>query len=125
MKFEARRVSVKQRAGVKLSSVKSKSDNMWALKYPFNPKNEKWPCGEKASSPSIDFEGNQATRTCSEADRLLFDSSTKVTIGDDAKARFWHSSWLDGEAPKYLAPHLFDLVRRKNKSVQQKLQNYS
>ena len=62
---------------------------------------------------------------CSEADRLLFNSSTKVTIGDGAKARFWHSSWLDGEAPKYLAPHLFDLVRCKNKSVQQELHNYS
>ena len=62
---------------------------------------------------------------CSEADRLLFNSSTKVTIGDGAKARFWHSSWLNGEAPKYLAPHLFDLVRRKNKSVQQELRNYS
>ena len=60
---QARRVSVKQRAGVKLSSVKSKSDNMWALKYPFNPKNEKWPWGEKASSPSIDFEGNQAKQS--------------------------------------------------------------
>jgi hypothetical protein len=29
------------------------------------------------------------------------------------KTRFWHHSWLDGEAPKNLAPHLFELVRRK------------
>jgi hypothetical protein len=30
---------------------------------------------------------------------------------------------LMGEAPKYLAPNLFTMVRRKNKSVQQELRN--
>jgi len=46
-----------------------------------------------------------------------------VTIGDGAKARFWHNSWLEGVAPRNLAPHLFLLVTRKNKMVQQELQN--
>jgi hypothetical protein len=36
------------------------------------------------------------------ADRLLFKASTVITIGDGAKARFWHDNWLDGEAPKIL-----------------------
>jgi len=47
------------------------------------------------------------------ADRLLFNASTIVTVGDGKKAHFWHHSWLDGEAPKNLAPHLFELVKRK------------
>jgi hypothetical protein len=44
-------------------------------------------------------------------------------IGDGAKARFWHDNWLDGDAPQNLAPHLFELVARKNRSVQQELNN--
>jgi len=42
---------------------------------------------------------------CNEADRLLFDLSTMVTIGDGAKTRFWHNNWLEGVAPRNLAPH--------------------
>ena len=60
---------------------------------------------------------------CKPADRLLFNASTIVTIGNGAKAQLWHNSWLDGEAPRNLAPHLFQLVKRKNRSVQQELQN--
>jgi hypothetical protein len=60
---------------------------------------------------------------CNDVDRLLFNSSTTISLGDGAKARFWHNNWLDGEAPKYLAPSLFTMVRRKNKSVQQELRN--
>lgn len=62
---------------------------------------------------------------CNELDRLLFNASTKVTIGNGEKACFWHNSWLDGEAPRNLAPHLFELVKRKNKSVQQEIRNNS
>ena len=60
---------------------------------------------------------------CKPADRLLFNASTIVTVGDGKKAQFWHHSWLDGEAPKNLAPHLFELVKRKNRTVQQELHN--
>jgi hypothetical protein len=60
-----------------------------------------------------------AELSCNETDRLLFNSSTIITIGDGAKAHFWHNSRLEGEAPRNLAPHLFELVKRKNKSVQQ------
>lgn len=34
------------------------------------------------------------------------------------KTCFWHNNWLEGEAPKHLAPNLFRLVRMKNKTVQ-------
>jgi hypothetical protein len=60
---------------------------------------------------------------CNETDRLLFNASTVIHVGNGNKTRFWHHSWLDGEAPKNLAPHLFQLVRRKNKTVQQELTN--
>ncbi|WVZ96648.1 LOW QUALITY PROTEIN: hypothetical protein U9M48_042260, partial [Paspalum notatum var. saurae] len=53
---------------------------------------------------------------CDRTDRLLFSASTSVSIGDGKKAKFWHDSWLDGMAPRNLAPHLFDLVARKNKT---------
>jgi hypothetical protein len=54
---------------------------------------------------------------CNLADRLLFSASTIVTVGDGKTTKFWHDSWLDGMAPRNLAPHLFELVSRKNKSV--------
>ena len=41
MQAIGKNVSVKQRAIVNLSSVKSKSDNVRALKYTFDPKNKK------------------------------------------------------------------------------------
>jgi hypothetical protein len=59
---------------------------------------------------------------CKPTDRLLFNASTIVTVENGTKAQFWHHSWLEGEAPRNLAPQLFELVRRKNRSVQQELQ---
>ncbi|WVZ62234.1 hypothetical protein U9M48_012000 [Paspalum notatum var. saurae] len=50
---------------------------------------------------------------CDRTDRLFFSASTSVSIGDGKKAKFWHDSWLDGMAPRNLAPHLFEL----NKTV--------
>jgi hypothetical protein len=56
-------------------------------------------------------------------DNLLFQAYTSVTLGNGTKTMFWHHSWLDGEAPRNIAPHLFKLVKRKNKSVAQELSN--
>ena len=55
--------------------------------------------------------------------RNLFNASTIVTIGNGHKSQFWHNSWLDGEALRNLAPHLFVLVKRKNRTVKQELSN--
>ena len=44
---------------------------------------------------------------CSDVDCLLFNSSITITLGDGAKAHFWHHNWLKGGAPRYLAPNLF------------------
>ena len=54
---------------------------------------------------------------CTEMDRFFFNTSTTITIGNGRKTRFWHHAWLDGEAPRNLAPQLFELVQRKNKTV--------
>ena len=62
---------------------------------------------------------------CKPVDRLLFNASTIVTVGDGMKTQFWHHSWLDGEVPRNLATYLFELVRRKNRSVQHELHNHT
>jgi hypothetical protein len=54
---------------------------------------------------------------------FLFNASTKVLIRNGNKAKFWQHSWFDGEAPRNLASHLSQLVRRKNRTVQQELTN--
>jgi len=53
---------------------------------------------------------------CNETDRLLFNSSTTIMISVGAKARFWHNNWLEGEALRNLAVHLFEMVKRTNRS---------
>jgi hypothetical protein len=51
--------------------------------------------------------------SCKESGQLLFNASTVVTGGYRKKLWFWHHNWLDGEAPRNLAPHLFELAKRK------------
>jgi len=60
---------------------------------------------------------------CSDVDCLLFNSSITITLGDGAKAHFWHHNWLEGGAPRYLAPNLFQLASGKNRTVQHELRN--
>ncbi|PNT65131.1 hypothetical protein BRADI_4g37815v3 [Brachypodium distachyon] len=50
-------------------------------------------------------------------DRALFSASTTVQIGDGRKVKFWHDSWLDGLAPNVIAPTIFAITTRKNRSV--------
>lgn len=56
---------------------------------------------------------------CNETVRLLFNASIVVTIENGRKARFWHHNWLEGEAPRNLTQNLFQLAKRKNKTVHQ------
>ncbi|CAN6334617.1 unnamed protein product, partial [Urochloa humidicola] len=60
--------------------------------------------------------------SCNDIDKALFRASTRVTVGNGARARFWESSWLDGQAPRDIAPHLYKLAWCKNNSVQEDLQ---
>ena len=62
---------------------------------------------------------------CDETDRQLFNAATKVTLGNGAKALFWHSAWLDGASPKDIAPDIFLASKKKNKTVHHALQGNS
>ena len=50
-------------------------------------------------------------------ERALFQLCTTITIGNGARTSFWHDQWLDGEAPKDIAPDCFRWAWRKNHSV--------
>lgn len=63
------------------------------------------------------------TLPCDVVDRQLFRMSTRVTLGNGNKAKFWQSSWIDGMAPMDIAPRLYRLAWRKNRTVQEELQN--
>jgi hypothetical protein len=62
---------------------------------------------------------------CNEVDKQLFRTSTQVTLGNGQRTRFWESSWIDGQAPRDFAPHLYKLAWRKHQSVKEDLQNYN
>lgn len=49
--------------------------------------------------------------------------STVVTVGNGTKAKFWESSWLDGKAPRDLAPNLYKSAWRKNQTIKEDLIN--
>jgi hypothetical protein len=54
---------------------------------------------------------------CDGTVRELFHALTVVTAGKGDKVSFWHSSWINGRAPKFIAPGLFQKAKRKNISV--------
>jgi hypothetical protein len=62
---------------------------------------------------------------CSDIDRSFFRISTQVTVGDGRPAKFWESSWVNGQAPRDLSPQLYKLAWRKNQSVRDDLQNWN
>jgi hypothetical protein len=53
-------------------------------------------------------------------DKHLFFSSTKVLVGDGRNTPFWEARWLNGAAPKDLAPNLYATARFK-RTVQKEL----
>jgi mannosylglycoprotein endo-beta-mannosidase len=52
-----------------------------------------------------------------EGERELFKLCTTITIGNGERTRFWKDRWLQGQAPKDIAPECFRLTWRKNHSV--------
>ena len=73
------------------------------------------------TSPDRPWVGTEPPVTA--VDRQLFRASTVVTLGDGAKASFWQSSWMQGQAPMDIFPDLFKLAWRKNKSVKEEVHN--
>jgi hypothetical protein len=63
--------------------------------------------------------GSETPNDASDLD--LFNAATQVTIGNDAKASFWSSSWLNGAPPKDVAPLIFLASKRKNQTVRDTL----
>jgi hypothetical protein len=51
--------------------------------------------------------------SCGKAGKDLFDTSTVVTVGKGDKVGFWNSNWINGQAPKHLAPSLFQKSKSK------------
>lgn len=60
-----------------------------------------------------------------EVDNQLFRASTIVTIGDGTMAEFWNSSWIDGKAPRDIAPNLYKLAWRKHRKVSEEIMNHN
>jgi hypothetical protein len=60
---------------------------------------------------------------CDEVDNQLSRSSTTVLLGNGRKVKFWESAWLDGMAPRNVAPRLYKLAWRKKLTVAEDLQN--
>jgi len=56
-------------------------------------------------------------------DRLLFAAATKITIGNGKKTSFWYGAWSQGQRLKDIAPNLFKISKRKNRSLYVATQN--
>lgn len=57
-------------------------------------------------------------------DLTLFNTATRVQVGNSHKAMFWNSAWLDGEVPGVLFPTLYKHSKRKNRSVHDATTDY-
>jgi hypothetical protein len=60
---------------------------------------------------------------CDDVDLALFQASTYIRVGNGKKAMFWHNKWLQGSAPKDIAPNLFHLARFKKRTMHKELMN--
>jgi hypothetical protein len=49
----------------------------------------------------------------------LFTACTKVTVANGKDTNFWHDHWLQGHAPKNIAPAVYKLAWQKNITVAQ------
>jgi hypothetical protein len=61
--------------------------------------------------------------SCSEDARQLFRASTRVTVGKGDRAEFWEAAWLQGRAPRDIAPLLYKFAWRKHQTVKDDLNN--
>lgn len=58
---------------------------------------------------------------CDAVDMELFYACSRITIGNEAKAPFWDTPWLDGKRPRDIAPLVFEASKRKKWTVRQAL----
>jgi len=69
------------------------------------------------------FLGVSSAIPVNEVDKQLFRACTRVQLGNGNTAQFWESCWLDGRAPRDIAPLLYRLAWRKNLKVSDQLVN--
>lgn len=60
---------------------------------------------------------------CSEADRLIFNAATTVTLGNGETASFWSCSWTGSVPLRVSFPTLFKHSRRNKRSIRAALSN--
>lgn len=60
---------------------------------------------------------------CDSSDWGLFSMATTITVNDGRLASFWYDRWLQGICPKTIAPNLFRISIRKNRSVRDAMHN--
>jgi hypothetical protein len=53
----------------------------------------------------------------------LFDDATSITIRSREIAPFWVSPWKNGMMPKYIAPLIFEVSKKKKCTIKQALVN--
>jgi len=75
------------------------------------------------ASPNKAWIGTKAP--CDETDHLLFAACTTIFIRNSKRTSFWHSGWLQGRRPKEIAPNLFKVCRRKNRTVAASIQRHT
>ena len=58
---------------------------------------------------------------CNATDHQLFAASTTLTIGNGENIAFWSSAWIQGMSPKDVAPSIYKISKRKNRSLKDAL----
>lgn len=65
----------------------------------------------------------QGPLPCDDTDKALFSMATCIVLGDGARTKFWHDRWLNGQCPKIIAPTLYKISFRKNRTVKEAMEN--
>jgi hypothetical protein len=60
---------------------------------------------------------------CLEEEMNIFFAATTITLRNGKKTHFWFAPWLNGRAPKHVAPKIFEVSKRKKWMVSQALAN--
>jgi hypothetical protein len=70
----------------------------------------------------VDRPWKHLLRVSDHSDRQLFFLSTIISLGNGQDTPFWEAKWLNGMAPKEVAPNLFEVARYKKRYVKTEMQ---
>lgn len=60
-----------------------------------------------------------------EIERQLFFASTEIMVGNGKNTPFWEAKWVNGAAPRDLAPNLYKREKYKYRTVHKEIQNFN